>query len=171
MAEPFYAFNDMHAVMSYVGAGRIGEADKLVAEREAYVTRSRPGVTNHAMTLRVGLPVCRAIVAFGRGDHDAVVDLLWPIRHRIAEFGGSHAQRDAVQRTLLESALRAGRRDLARVLVSERISLRPCSPYNWLKQAALADAVGDGAAAAVARVRAGDLARTGGAAGTVGPVE
>ncbi|MET8868444.1 tetratricopeptide repeat protein [Nonomuraea sp. NPDC004580] len=171
VAEPFYAFNDMHAVMSYVGAGRIGEADKLVAEREAYVTRPRPGVTNHGMTLRVGLPVCRAIVAFGRGDHDAVVDLLWPIRHRIAEFGGSHAQRDAVQRTLLESALRAGRRDLARVLVSERISLRPCSPYNWLKQAALADAVGDGAAAAVARVRAADLARAGGAAGTVGPVE
>lgn len=160
VAEPFYAFNDMHAVMSYVGAGRIGDAQKLIASREDYVLASRPGVTNHDMTLRVGLPVCRAIVAFGRGDHASVVDLLYPIRHRVNEFGGSHAQRDAVQKTLLEAALRAGARDVARVLVSERVNVRPCSPYNWLKQAALADALGDRAAAAAARVRADELVRS-----------
>ncbi|MGN9842100.1 tetratricopeptide repeat protein [Nonomuraea sp. H19] len=159
VAEPFYAFNDMHAVMSYVGAGRIGEAEKLVAAREAYVLEPRPGVTNRDMTLRVGLPVCRAIVAFGRADYRSVVDLLYPIRHRINEFGGSHAQRDAVQKTLLEAALRAGARDVARVLVSERVNVRPCSPYNWLKQAAQAEALGERAAAAAARLRADDLVR------------
>ncbi|TDD06474.1 tetratricopeptide repeat protein [Nonomuraea diastatica] len=164
VAEPFYAFNDMHAVMAYVGAGRIGDAEQLIAGREAYVLEPRPGVTNHDMTLQVGLPVCRAIVAFGRGDHASVVELLYPIRHRVNEFGGSHAQRDAVQKTLLEATLRAGRRDVARVLVSERINVRPCSPYNWLKQAALADHLGDRAAATAARLRADDLARTGGRA-------
>ncbi|MFC4007330.1 hypothetical protein ACFOY2_08860, partial [Nonomuraea purpurea] len=102
---------------------------------------------------------CRAVVAFGRGDHTGVVDLLYPIRHRVNEFGGSHAQRDAVQRTLLESALRAGAWDVARVLVSERISVRPRSPYNWLKQAALADMLGNRAASAAARERADGLAR------------
>ncbi|MEV6034461.1 tetratricopeptide repeat protein [Nonomuraea sp. NPDC052116] len=162
VAEPFYAFNDMHAVMSYVGAGRVGEAEKLIATREAYVLEPRPGVTNRDMTLRVGLPVCRSLVAFGRGDYDAVVDLLHPIRHRVNEFGGSHAQRDAVQKTLLEAALRAGRRDIARVLVSERVNVRPCSPYNWLKQAALADELGERGAAAAARLRAGELSRNGG---------
>jgi hypothetical protein len=111
------------------------------------------------MTLRVGLPVCRAIVAFGRQDYPGVVDLLYPIRHRINEFGGSHAQRDVVQKTLLEAALRGGLQDVARVLVSERINVRPCSPYNWLKQAALADALGRDAEAATARLRAGDLVR------------
>ncbi|MEV0231957.1 tetratricopeptide repeat protein [Nonomuraea sp. NPDC050786] len=164
VGEPFYAFNDMHAVMSYVGAGRIGDAEKLIASREAYVLAPRPGRTNQDMTRRVGLPVCRSLVAFGRGEHDAVVDALYPIRHRVNEFGGSHAQRDAVQRTLLESALRAGRRDVARVLVSERVNVRPCSPYNWLKQAALADTLGDRGAAAAARLRAGELARQGGQA-------
>ncbi|MBF8192752.1 tetratricopeptide repeat protein [Nonomuraea sp. K274] len=159
VAEPFYAFNDMHAVMSYVGAGRIADAERLITSRESYVLEPRPGVTNRDMTLRVGLPVCRAIVAFGRGDYASVVDLLYPIRHRINEFGGSHAQRDAVQKTLLEAALRGGRRDVARALVSERINVRPCSPYNWLKQAALADALGDRAAAATARHRAGGLVR------------
>ncbi|MFI6994962.1 tetratricopeptide repeat protein [Nonomuraea wenchangensis] len=159
VAEPFYAFNDMHAVMAYVGAGRLGEAEKLIASREAYVAGSPPGATNVDMTLRVGLPVCRALVAFGRGDHRAALDLLYPIRHRVNEAGGSHAQRDAVQRTLLEAALRAGARDVARTLVSERIGVRPCSPYNWLKQAAVAEAFGDRAAAAAARTRAGELAR------------
>ncbi|MEU1389360.1 MULTISPECIES: tetratricopeptide repeat protein [unclassified Nonomuraea] len=157
VAEPFYAFNDVHAVMSYVGAGRFEEAERLVASREAYTLESRPGVTNVAMTLRVGLPVCRALVAYGRGDFAAVVDLLHPIRHRVNEFGGSHAQRDAVQKTLLEAALRDGRLELARALVSERISVRPGSPFNWLKQAAVADGLGDRAAAAIARGKATTL--------------
>ncbi len=162
--EPFYAFNDVHAVMSYVGADRAGDADKLIADREAYLGRPLQGVGNHGMTARVGLPVCKALVAFGRGDHQRVVDLLYPIRHRVNEFGGSHAQRDAVQKTLLESALRGGRHDLARVLISERINVRPCSPFNWLKQGTLAEAIGDSAAATAARLRAGELmhqARTG----------
>ncbi|GAA4508868.1 MULTISPECIES: tetratricopeptide repeat protein [Nonomuraea] len=165
MDEACHAFNDMHAVMAYVGAGRAGEAERLIAAREAYVREPRPGVTNQAMTARVGLPVCRALVAYGRGDHDRVVELLQPVRHRVNEAGGSHAQRDAVQRTLLESALRAGRHELARVLVSERVHLRPCSPFNWLKRGALAEALGDRAAAAAARDEAARLALAGGSVG------
>ncbi|MER5324708.1 tetratricopeptide repeat protein [Streptosporangium roseum] len=154
MEEPFYAFNDMHAVMSHVGAGRIAEAERLIAGREDYVAGEH-ATTNHAMTARVGLPVCRALVAFGRRDYGGVVDLLHPIRHRINEFGGSHAQRDAVHKTLVEAAIRAGRSE-ARVLVSERISIRPRSPFNWLKQSAVADDLG---ARAAARARAEELVR------------
>ncbi|MEU9844060.1 hypothetical protein AB0C69_33155, partial [Actinomadura sp. NPDC048032] len=75
------------------------------------------------------------------------------------EFGGSHAQRDAVQKTLLEAALRSGRLDLARVLVSERISIRPASPFNWLKHADVAEALGDAATASTARSHAAKLRR------------
>ena len=82
------------------------------------------------MTATIGIPVCQAMVDFGRGEYGAVVDGLLPIRGRIAEFGGSHAQRDAVQRTLLVAALRSGRHDLARALASERVSLKPDSPWN-----------------------------------------
>ncbi|MBW8486410.1 tetratricopeptide repeat protein [Actinomadura parmotrematis] len=157
--EAFSAFNDMHAVMAFVGAGRVAEADRLIDDRAAYLDRAHPEASNRAMTARVGLPVCRALAAFGRGEHGNVVDLLAPIRHRVHEFGGSHAQRDAVQRTLLESALRSGRTNLARTLVSERIGVRPSSPYNWLKHAAVAEAVGDRATAATARTRATALRR------------
>ena len=73
---------------------------------------------------------------------------LEPIRLVLNRFGGSHAQRDALQRTLLESALRAGELELARTLVAERISLRESSVYGWSRRARLLRAMDDVAAAA-----------------------
>ena len=113
------------------------------------------------MTRDVGIPVAQAIVAFGEGRYDDVVEHLLPIRYVVNRFGGSHAQRDAVQRTLLEAALRSGREDLARALLSERLGINPFSPYAWLKQAELSDAVGEAAAAAAARSRAAALRTAG----------
>ncbi|MFC9589030.1 tetratricopeptide repeat protein [Streptomyces sp. NPDC056944] len=159
---PFYAFNDVHAVMAYVGAGRIGEARRLIADRRRWLAEPGAGaVTNHAMTADVGLPVCEALVAHAGGDHATVLALLWPLRRRLHEFGGSHAQRDALQKTLLDAALRSGRHDEARVLISERTALRPDSPYNWLSRARLAESLGDASRAAAARDRAGRLGRSG----------
>ena len=158
MAEPYYAFNDMHAVMSYVGAGRIDDAVRLVDARERFAAQAVDDtVTNVAMTRGVGVPVGRALVAFGRGDYESAVQYLFPIRYVLHRFGGSHAQRDAVQRTLVEAALRSGRLSLARSLLSERLGVNPCSPYSWLKQAALAQALGDAAAEGAARSRATEL--------------
>jgi len=163
-ATPHYAFNDMHAVMAYVGAGRLDDAETLVRSRERYVAEatgateaSGPTASNIAMTREVGLPVAAALIAFGREDYARTVELLAPIRNSVNRFGGSHAQRDAVQRTLLEAALRSGRHQLARTLVSERLGVNPCSPYSWLKRAAVAEAVGDGASAARARASAARL--------------
>jgi tetratricopeptide (TPR) repeat protein len=155
--EPFYAFNDMHAVMSYVGSGQVALAEKLIAGRERWVAEPHPGVSNHEMTADVGIPVCKAIVAFGKGEYGRTVELLYPIRYRVNEFGGSHAQRDAVQRTLLEAAIRAERTELARTLVSERIGVKPHSPYNWLKVRQLAQSLGDEGWAALADQRAREL--------------
>ncbi|MET9931171.1 MULTISPECIES: tetratricopeptide repeat protein [unclassified Streptomyces] len=158
----FYAFNDVHAVMSYVGAGRIQEARRLIADRRRWL--AQPGartLTNHAMIANVGLPVCEALVAYAEDDHDAVVELLWPLRRRLHEFGGSHAQRDALQKTLVEAALSSGRHGMARVLISERTALRPRSPYNWLINARPADLVGDATRAGLARNRASRLGQGG----------
>lgn len=162
LAQPYYAFNDAHAVMSLVGAGRFGSAQALITDRARWAAENAgsPTVTNVAMTAEIGLAVMRSFLAFGQERYADTVALLAPIRHRINEFGGSHAQRDAVQRTLLEAALRAGDGPLARTLVSERVNVGPCSPYNWLKQAAYAESVGAQALAADARTRAGDLAGT-----------
>ncbi|QTZ90195.1 tetratricopeptide repeat protein [Streptomyces auratus] len=150
---PHYAFNDAHAVMAYVGAGRIARAERLVQEREDWLA-GEPGGTNRAMTAGIGLPVCRALIAYGRQEYGRAADLLLPVRHRLNDFGGSHAQRDAIQRTLVEASLRAGRTALAGTLLSERSRLRPVCPYNWSAKARLADQLGDPERAAAARRRA-----------------
>ncbi|MFE0192768.1 tetratricopeptide repeat protein [Streptomyces sp. NPDC058989] len=150
---PYYAFNDAHAVMAYVGAGRIARAQRLVQDRERWLAAGPAGF-NRAMTARIGLPVCRALIAYGLQDYSRATDLLLPVRDRLHTFGGSHAQRDAIQRTLVEASLRAGRTELARTLLSERIQLRPICPYNWAAKARLEDQLGDPARAAAARERA-----------------
>lgn len=159
-----YAFNDVHAVMAYVGAGRFGDAERLVADRRAWLRSARPEVGNRAMTEEIGLPVCGALIAYGRGRYEEAVGLLLPIRHRLHRFGGSHAQRDAVERTLVEAALRAGLKDLARRLLSERVNVRPVCPYNWRAGARLAELSGDAEAAKRANARAAEQAARGAAA-------
>jgi tetratricopeptide (TPR) repeat protein len=161
--EPaFYAFNDMHMVMAFVGAGQEAEAAGLIASRERWLAKE-PGesISNVQMTRRIGLPVCKAILAFGREQYSQVIEHLFPIRRHLHEFGGSHAQRDAVLRTLVEATLRAGQHTLAQNILSERISVRPKSPYNWLKQAQLMDQLGQSAKAALARATAVEYRQVG----------
>jgi hypothetical protein len=126
--DGFYAFNDMHAMMAFAATGRRGAATRLLRAVDAAATGAG---TNAAMTRRVGLAIVRAIEAFGRERYDDAVALLLPVRYRSHAFGGSHAQRDVVHRTLLEAAFRSGQRSLARALAIERTSLKPHCPFSW----------------------------------------
>ena len=156
MAEDaYYAFNDAHAMMAFTGAGRAGEAKKLLAAMER---RIAGGGTNAMMTRDVGLPLAKAIQAFDRGDYAGVVDLLRPVRLVAHRFGGSHAQRDIVTLTLIEAAIRGGQGALARGLAAERSDLKPKSPFTWLLAARAAEIAGETATAEAARRRARSLA-------------
>jgi len=158
LAPGFYPFNDMHAVMSFIGNGELDRAEGLVRVLDEVVANRVDASSGWRMTSEIGLPVSRSLVAFSRGEYDAVIADLLPIRTRVHHFGGSHAQRDAVERTLLEAAIRAGRHELAAALVSERLSMRECNTYAWSKRAWLRDAAGDQAGAAAAMARARELA-------------
>ena len=76
------------------------------------------------------MPIAEAFSAFGRGDHAAAMDLFAAHRYSSHLFGGSAAQRDVITLTYLESALRAGRADVAQALLSERRLLKPESPFT-----------------------------------------
>jgi hypothetical protein len=154
----YYPFNDMHAVMAFIGAGDVDRARDLVAELEAIVDKGDHGTTGWVMTSGVGLPVCRSLVAFGDSLYEQVLDELWPVRTRLHEFGGSHAQRDAVERTLLEAAIRAPRPETARGLVNERLGVRESSTYAWSKYAQALAGTGDESAASAATKTAALLA-------------
>jgi tetratricopeptide (TPR) repeat protein len=128
--EGNYAFNDWHAMMAFVGAGR-GKAQRAVIESLQIVARTGEG-DSAVFAREVGLDAARAVQAFGQGRYADAVGLLRPLRHRAHRFGGSHAQRDLLDLTLLEAAIRAGQQSLASALAAERAARRPESPLNRL---------------------------------------
>jgi len=127
-----YAFNDMHAMMAIVGAGRSKAADAVLEAQKAAM--DAPG-DNAQFTREVGHAATRAIKAFGDGDYAETVRLLRPIRSHAHRFGGSHAQRDLIDLTLIAAASRAGQDRLAAALRAERASARPETPPVTLKTA------------------------------------
>lgn len=133
--ETWYAFNDVHAAMALVGAGRFAETRALISTLDRYLDDARG--TNAAMTAEIGLPAIRAILAHGEGRYADVVAELAPIRRHFHHFGGSHAQRDALQRTLVDAAIQVGDHARAQALLNERLSLRPSSVFGWTQQARL----------------------------------
>lgn len=149
--DRLYAFNDVHAMMAFLGDGRGDLAERVLAANDRLVREG--GGDNAAMAREVGLPVCRAQAAFVRGAYDEAVEHLHPLHGATHRLGGSHAQRDVVELTLIVAALRAGRWRLARALVNARCALKPTSPQTWRLLARARRGAGDrdGARAAAAR--------------------
>ena len=72
-----YAFNDLHAVMAFTGAGRTSAAQAVLAAQKEAMARADD---NAGFTADVGHPACLAVIAFADGDHERAVELLRPIR-------------------------------------------------------------------------------------------
>lgn len=106
--DAYCAFNDLHAMMAFAGAGRFELGHRLLSAQIRRVART--GGANYDMTRLVGLPACRALLLFARGEYaasEALLRALPPVAHRV---GGSHAQRDVLRLTRAAAASRAYRR-------------------------------------------------------------
>jgi hypothetical protein len=121
----YYAFNDVHALMSYYADGRVDVAARQIA---ALTAASAGSDTNATMSRDVGVPLARAFNAFEQGEYGLAQELLSRVRPIAQRFGGSHAQRDLINLTLIEAALRGGDRAIALALAAERLALKPESP-------------------------------------------
>src|SRR5690606_2711841 len=96
-----YAFNDAHAMMAFACAGR----SEAIRTLQAAQQRAMQGDGDNARFTRdVGAPLCQALLAFVEGHPARTVELLRPLRGIAHRFGGSHAQRDLIDLTLLEAA-------------------------------------------------------------------
>jgi hypothetical protein len=124
-----YAFNDLHAMIAFVGSGREKEQQVVLEAQRAALAGD---ADNAQFTREVGQAATRAIQAFGQGRYAECADLLRPIRSQAHRFGGSHAQRDLLDLTLIEAAFRSGDQPLAAALAAERAALRPASPLARL---------------------------------------
>ena len=77
------------------------------------------------MTAEVGRRLIDGALAFADGDYAQAVEAILPVRHEAVRIGGSHAQRDIVNLTLIAAAERSGQWRLARALLAERAGVRP----------------------------------------------
>ena len=127
--DTLYAFNDVHAMMTFVSDDRKDAQEKLLSANERYLENSSDA--NAAMSREIGVPFCLAIQDFKSERYGDCVDRLLPVRYMTHRLGGSFAQRDVIGWTLLEAALRSKRYDLALGLANERAALKPTSVQNW----------------------------------------
>ena len=117
-----YAFDDAHAMMAFVGAGRTEAARALLDLQRQVLAGDRD---NASFVRDVGLPVMEALHAFGEGRYALTLDRLRDVRSRAARFGGSHAQRDVIDLTIIEAAARNGDLPLRDALLAERANALP----------------------------------------------
>jgi hypothetical protein len=132
----YYAFNDVHRVLALLAAGDVARAEAWVARcAERAMDPADARRANHTMAREVGLPLMRGLLAFGRGEFDAAADALYPVRALAQRFGGSHAQRDLIDLTLLAASARGLRRALGQALLRERLMAKPATPLtrHWME--------------------------------------
>jgi hypothetical protein len=105
---------------------------EILAERRLHCMRetASSSAEGAACYREVGIPLVEGLMAFHRGAYDQAVALLQPARFDLSRIGGSHAQRDIIDWTLTEAAVRGGLRDVALSLAHERLGTRPRSAVN-----------------------------------------
>ena len=117
--KPGLTFADMHCALAFAAAhdqARMGQLiDGLTTRLEANRVPAGPVV----------VALARGVEAFANGDYARAVEELEPVRGEVVRIGGSHAQRDVFEETLLEAYLRAGRSEAAEALLTERLDRRP----------------------------------------------
>ncbi|MET0181398.1 MAG: tetratricopeptide repeat protein [Caulobacterales bacterium] len=143
--DAIYAFNDLHALMAFIGAGSSEDAKRVLGA----MRKAAGGESDNAYMARaIGLPLAEAFIAFGEGRYGACVENILAVRGIAQRFGGSHAQRDIITLTALHAAIKGGMNEIAEALAFERTTHKPQSP--WAKSlAARASGIGGAAAAAV----------------------
>ena len=118
--DALYAFNDLHSVMVF----SLAEREDLVRAVLDAVGREH-GTTNARALSLSGAELLHGFSEFALGDAPAATESLLQARSRSAVIGGSVAQRDVIDQTLIAAAARAGDEGLVRALVSERIEHKP----------------------------------------------
>jgi hypothetical protein len=125
-------FLDMHMALVAAATGnhaaltrRIGELEKRLADGKL-----APGPVVPA--------ICRALLAFGDENYSECVRVLEPVAAEVVRIGGSHAQREIIEDTLLVAFMKSGEGAKARDLLDRRLHRRP-SPRDarWRESVAV----------------------------------
>jgi pentatricopeptide repeat protein len=120
--RPSTAFAEAHIVMALAAAGDHAAVESRLAELRKMEREGRQPAG------RVVADVAEGMAAYVRGDYPEAIRLIEPVFDEIVRVGGSRAQRDVFEQTLLSSYLRAGRAEDAEGLFRQRLEGRPAVP-------------------------------------------
>ncbi|XP_059154374.1 tetratricopeptide repeat protein 38-like [Physella acuta] len=122
------AFNDMHLVVACLGADQKEAVKELMDSIQDFIRNGKG--TNRDVTAEVGETILKAFISYDDGDFRTAIDLIIPVRSKIIKIGGSHAQRDLLNLFLIQAAIKAQDKNLARSLLNERKLLKPSAPMT-----------------------------------------
>ncbi len=125
---PGMALADWHVALAHSAAG---DNAALEAWIQTIEDLARAGRYPSASTIPT---VARAFAAYQRGDYTTTIDLIVPILPERERMGGSRAQVDLVEATLLRAYLSSGRLEDARRLLADRRPGPECLPVAGLEQ-------------------------------------
>jgi pentatricopeptide repeat protein len=127
---PGMAFLDAHAALAFVAMGDAEALARLITSLEALAAAGRP------VAAEVVLPLARGLEAFGQGGYEEAIRWLEPLDGQLVRVGGSHAQWEVFEDTLLHAYLRAGQFERAEALLRRRLAQRSSArDIVWLEQA------------------------------------
>jgi len=112
--RPGFSLADWHVALAYAVDGDDAALESWVRAIEALVSAGRYPSGS------IIPAVARGFAAFERGDHADAIDLIEPVLPERERMGGSRAQVDLVEATLLRAYLSCGRDAEARRLLAER---------------------------------------------------
>jgi tetratricopeptide (TPR) repeat protein len=122
------AFNDLHCAFAAARSPDPGHAIRLIRSLDDY-ERVGSG-DNRQVTAAVGRRLIDGALGFAAGHYARAVEAILPVRGEAIRIGGSHAQREIVNLTLIAAAERSGQWGLARALLAERVRARPTPRTN-----------------------------------------
>ncbi len=116
--RPGAAFRDAHAALAFAGSGQFELMEQMIA-------RLRKAAGEGDLFIKdVVLPLAQGIDAFAREDYAGAVRMFEPVFPQMVRIGGSHAQREVFEDTVLEAYIRAGQWDKAESMLNERLQRR-----------------------------------------------
>jgi hypothetical protein len=121
VTRPGNPFVDSHVLLAHAGAEREDRLAAFVAQLES---RAAAG---DAVAGEVMVPLARGVAAFAQRRFDEASALLAPLvgSDELVRIGGSNAQREIFEDTLIAALIASGGKSGARAVIDRRLSRRP----------------------------------------------
>jgi tetratricopeptide (TPR) repeat protein len=130
VARPGFVFGDIHAALAYAASGNERALAALVDHLRALAAKGHP------VAGPVGLPLVQGVAAFAAGDPAGALRHFEPVESEIHRMGGSHAQWEIFEETMVVAYLRLGRHEDAARLLRRRLARRASArDARWLEDA------------------------------------